>query len=134
MKIITRWKPDTCDCELYYEWDDTESENDRVHIPVVAETIACAIHKLLKDNVSSLHTAVKAENTSKNETMNLIAATFPELMETKLTPDGEVKVFIKETEPKWSFDADRKLVIENLDAGKQTILSLAVTDPKVILK
>lgn len=28
---VTTWYPDTCDCVTHYSWDDTTSEDDRVH-------------------------------------------------------------------------------------------------------
>lgn len=28
----TRWKPDTCKCEIEYEWDDSIPQNERVHV------------------------------------------------------------------------------------------------------
>lgn len=31
MKRITTWSPDTCNCVIEYEWDDTEDQNTRKH-------------------------------------------------------------------------------------------------------
>lgn len=34
MKHITSHRPDTCGCELHYEWDDAVPAEERVHTPV----------------------------------------------------------------------------------------------------
>lgn len=73
---ITTWRPDTCDCELHYSWDDQVSEDARVHTPIdsfthpvtgsVHSTKKCSAHTSVTD-VTRLHTAVLKENRLKNK-------------------------------------------------------------------
>lgn len=70
MKKTTTWRPDTCDCELFYEWDTDHPEDVRVHTPVETHphghgTRRCKKHAHLAD-VNSLHDNVLAENRAKN--------------------------------------------------------------------
>jgi hypothetical protein len=39
---ITTWTAGHCNCIIQYEWDDTTSEDTRVHTPV--QSIKCPIH------------------------------------------------------------------------------------------
>ena len=54
----TRWFPDTCSCQIDYEWDDALPPDARIHKPVSA--IACGRHS------ADPHAMVTAENTNKN--------------------------------------------------------------------
>lgn len=59
----TTWYPDTCDCIIEYEWDDSISENLRVH--TVVNVQRCPIHLNQLSDVACFAT-VNAENTLKN--------------------------------------------------------------------
>jgi hypothetical protein len=103
---VTRWTPDTCDgCVLEYSWDTDASEDQRVHTPhtVVSK---CDVHKL--DNDAQVHAKVKGENMNKNQVIGEITENFPafaklDINGNKIHDDNKVK---------WSFDANRKLVVE----------------------
>lgn len=71
MKKVTTWRPDTCDCELHYEWDTDHPEDSRVHTPVEVHphghgTKRCPLHSHHGD-VHDLHNAVVAHNRAKNK-------------------------------------------------------------------
>lgn len=58
---VTRWRPDTCDCDVYYAWDRTSSEDSRVHVAIRAQ--ACRFHKAATPGAS--FDSVLAENRHK---------------------------------------------------------------------
>lgn len=62
----TRWKPDTCNCIIIYEWDSDHHENDRYH--ELHEIEKCQVHYSLKDE-EAFH-AVISENRRKNTAVN----------------------------------------------------------------
>lgn len=98
------WKPDTCDCHIEYEWDDTLSENDRVH--TVSKIIkACSLHDH-HVNKENHYNDVLAENTSKNKAIGLLTKSIPKL-------DGG------QNEVKWRFDIDRNVVLSHPLLNKQ---------------
>lgn len=83
----TIWRPDTCQCILIYQWDDTASP--RVHTPVeqfttlggtLIKAFRCSAHTALV--VTTIHhTTVGAENTLKNNVFTEIEKTFPALLD-----------------------------------------------------
>jgi len=90
----TIWRPDTCDCQIVFEWDDREPEDRRTH-RLKRVIKRCDIHKAVPLN--SLFDVVIEENTRKNLSLGLAQA----LVHT-LTSDNY----------KWSFDINRVLVAE----------------------
>jgi hypothetical protein len=103
---VTTWSPDTCDCVIEYEWDDSQDESSRIHI---AKAILkdCGLHKKTKDRFEH-YDIVMEENTRKNISFGLIQEEEP-----TLTPN----------EYDWSFDAKRDLHIKlkrTIDADKKT--------------
>jgi hypothetical protein len=84
----TRWSPDTCDCIISYDWDDSVPAESRVHI---ANTIEkdCPEHSGL-GTPDSFYNAILDENTRKNKAWGHLVNTnnFPDLAE--LDPNGEV--------------------------------------------
>ncbi len=79
----TQWSPDTCDCTFEYEWDDTSSENTRVH-NFKAVTKECASHAHLKgNNKKDMYDSSLEENTRKNGTIG-------ELLDKAAADFGEV--------------------------------------------
>ena len=142
MKHITTWSPDTCGCELHYEWDDAIPEAERVHTPVeefidsagnIRRSKKCDHHKLLATKEEH-HTKILAENQGKNKVLGLIAE-FDDgyITEEKQNTDGtSYKVFKQGLEPSWAFDETRKLQVGfktggKLKAGRQTLFSTALT-------
>lgn len=75
----TRWSPDTCDCVLEYEWDDSEPEDQRTHAFAVADAV-CTHHQV-HDNRSQLFDAVAEENTRKNKAVNALVGAAPRLVD-----------------------------------------------------
>ena len=139
MKHITTWSPDTCGCELHYEWDDTLPEGQRVHTPVeefidssgnVRRSKKCEHHKLLATKEDH-HTKILTENQGKNKVLASLMEAEPTLVETFTDKDGSVqKRFKPGSEPAWEFDATRKLVV-TIPAGKK-LLTNRVTQLKTM--
>ena len=63
------WKPDTCDCEIEYEWDDSVTEASRVHTPVSIKR--CSVHNDISVLADSYNTLL-SENTRKNIVSGLL--------------------------------------------------------------
>ena len=65
-KHVTRWSPDTCGCQLEYEWDDNDPPERRSH-NLFDFVHRCPAHSasLIADD-SEGYNAVKDENTRKN--------------------------------------------------------------------
>lgn len=64
----TTWSPDTCDCELKYEWDDTKNEDERVH-SISFVNRSCNSHRNLLPNAVVTYSCVLDENNKKNKTL-----------------------------------------------------------------
>ena len=94
----TTWSPDTCKCEIEYEWDDTVSQELRTHN--VSKVIkACAIHAA-QPSKESHYVEVLDENQSKNKAIGLLVKTIAKL-------DGG------ENEVKWRFDENRDVILSH---------------------
>lgn len=111
MKHITRWKPDTCNCVLEYEWDDQEPSDTRVHTPITVE--ACEVHSSITD-VASGFDAVLQENKYKNEAVAVLMEKLPaKSVEIVTDKDGSVRKELKVGyEISFDFDGDRKLKLD----------------------
>ena len=124
MKHITTWRPDTCGCTIHYEWDDSLSDADRVHIPVEEVTThdgllikryCCPVHNT--DNGVGKHhdhfTKVQEENNRKNKVLNELMNDNPEFHVVAIDEETgeEYKKWKPGMKPTWSFDEDRNLVI-----------------------
>lgn len=94
----TLWSPDTCGCQIEYEWDDSVSQEDRTH-SVSNIVKACSIHNHHAEKENH-YADVLNENTSKNKAISLLVASIPKL-------DGGEK------EVKWSFDKNRNIVLSH---------------------
>lgn len=93
MKKTTRWSPDTCDCVFEYEWDSSLEENERTHtLKKVVQM--CGYHKNLE--TTKAYEEVVSENTRKNKVFGMVA---------------QIKKDILSDDYSWSFDKDRKLVV-----------------------
>lgn len=94
----TLWSPDTCECQIEYQWDDAVAQEDRVH--TVSRVLkACPIHDHHAD-IDAHYEDVLKENQSKNKAIGLLVKTLPKL-------DGG------ENEIQWSFDKDRNVILSH---------------------
>jgi len=110
MLKTTLWRPDTCGCEIEYQWDTDTTEDSRVHELSRIKT-KCEHHSGLTDQ--QCHDNVKKENLHKNHVMGAILETVDALTEAYEGEDGsEKKRFKRGAEPKWEFDQNRKLIIK----------------------
>lgn len=108
----TRWRPDTCGCDLVYAWDDALPAAQRVHLGVAA--VPCAMHAGLVDP-ATIHQAVMGENVAKNVAVQAAAAsqgylppvydTFGNVVTPEVNPQFSPSLF------GWSFDAQRKVTV-----------------------
>ena len=115
MLKITRWRPDTCDCELEYEWDDSQNEDVRTH-SVKNILKACPVHSSIATK-GQHYATVLDENQRKNKVLGEILEKLPALVEEVTQEDGTtVKKLRKGLEYKWSFDVDRNLEVDLVGA------------------
>jgi hypothetical protein len=75
------WKPDTCDCEIEFEFDDAVPAESRVH---TSKRIikACSVHNTV--DIADKHdhfSTVLGENQRKNKLHGEIMEQFPELVD-----------------------------------------------------
>jgi hypothetical protein len=89
----TTWRPDTCGCEIVYEWDRDLPAEERVHSAV--SNTKCKVHESIEDVVDH-YESVKDENVTKNRVVNKISELYPA---------------IKPEEIFYEFGEDRKLSI-----------------------
>ena len=75
MKQTTTWHPDTCDCIINYEWDDTDPPETRVHTPT-GIVKKCAFHQGTSD-IKGHYDSVLEENVRKNVAIKKIKETYP---------------------------------------------------------
>lgn len=130
MKHINRWYPDTCDCVIEYEWDDSEVENERTQRVVRFVKVCDAHQKLLAVNAKiigngentevvmsqedkeRLWKQVVDENKRKNYVLVEIMNQVPEITEEVITPDGnKMKDLKKGIIYQWRFDENRNLIV-----------------------
>lgn len=95
----TTWRLDTCGCSFDYEWDDTLKEDQRVHT-FKSVNNSCIEHSLFFDK--DLYDVALLENTTKNIVVN-------EVSKIILLPAEEIP---------YTFDVDRKIIIDTSDLGK----------------
>lgn len=95
---VTRWKPDTCGCDLEYEWDDAVPLKDRVH-SIKNISKACDAHKNIVDAAQHFNEVV-TENANKNKAIAAVCEKAKEL-DSVITSD----------DIKWRIDAQRNIII-----------------------
>lgn len=120
----TQWHPDTCECILEYEWDDTESIEQRTH-SLKNVVKACEFHK--SHPAPELYKRVHHENTSKNKAFGHIANE----LSTHVTSDEHGNKSFKDGHvPSYEFDKDRKLhiTIPNATPAQKSALKLKLPD------
>lgn len=108
---VTRWSPDTCECILEYEWDETEDEGTR--LLAYKKTIkTCPEHGALVGQ--SLYDQVLSENTRKNFTLGEIQ---------KVSPEADTENYL------WFFDKNRILQVSliGIDVPQATKQELQAT-------
>lgn len=89
------WKPDTCDCEIEYEWDDSVPQEQRTH--TISNVVkACPAHDT-HNNKEDHFKSVLDENQSKNRAIGLVLKNHPEIE--------------KATDVGWRMNPDRSVVI-----------------------
>jgi hypothetical protein len=98
-KVITKWRPDTCSCEIDYEWERGSSEAIRVHTPIANKP--CQYHAHLSDIEQHYQTVLK-ENQKKNSVIAKLSES-----------TGE-----NPTSFRFSFDEQRLLSVSHPKLGK----------------
>ena len=121
------WRPDTCECEMEYEWDDAVDQNSRVH--TISEVKkSCPAHAGLVGKVK-IYNVVMDENKRKNIIFGKILENIPTAVEEIIQDDGSiVKQLKKGKNYNWSFDANRILQVDLVgftDAEKNAVKTLA---------
>lgn len=111
---ITRWGPDTCNCVLEYQWNDSDLIEDRQH--TLSRVVnKCIAHREYTDEI--VFSMVTDENKRKNIVLNEIFSNTPSLM----FVNNEGKVIYDEKNVNWQFDQNRKLIIStNLKSTEKT--------------
>lgn len=102
----TRWSPDTCNCVLDYQWDDSVPESARTYTLKNIEK-RCPEHNAV--NNDQLYDAVLSENQGKN-------AAFGEIERLLAPPnqDADAREALQRKISRsfdWRFDDQRKLVV-----------------------
>lgn len=114
MKHITRWSPDTCDCIIEYEWDDSVPAEERVHTPTTIVK-ACSAHVIVGGPTNAAHgvfSQVHEENTRKNKALNEVLEALPDSEKIKESDVEGNQISKFKIEPKWRFDENRHVEIE----------------------
>lgn len=108
---ITKWSPDTCKCEIDYEWDESVLQGQRVHI-INKMVRICDAHAVYTDKKQCFNAIVK-ENQKKNNVLGYVLENFPVLVENKMDENGNISKSLKPgINYVWSFDADRNLIVD----------------------
>ena len=91
----TRWSPDTCGCELEYQWETNENENTRADNFAKIVQMCNAHTGIVPPNTTNLaqlkkiYDAVLEENTRKNQALATSLETNPELADITDPATGE---------------------------------------------
>ena len=89
----TTWNPDTCDCELKYTWDDTQSEDTRTH-SISFVNRSCNSHRNLLPNTVVTYSCIVDENNKKNKTLQTALENAPnQLADVFLSEDGVTQYY-----------------------------------------
>ena len=106
----TRWSPDTCNCQIEIEWDETVLAENRTH---TMKTILRCDEHIAKPNQEAF-TDVMAENQSKNKAIGLLITEHPE---------------VKQEDVKWEMKPDRSVKIilpDSIKSEKSSLNALAI--------
>lgn len=120
MKHINTWKPDTCGCEIHYEWDDaapgvvTPVGDFTGSDGVTRQTKKCAAHAGIETH-GELHEHIGKENRSKNMMLKHLVEDHAKFSEEEVDQEGRVSKKLKRgVAYEYSFtgkDKDRRLVV-----------------------
>lgn len=99
---ITRWSPDTCDCVLEYQWDDTQDENSITHTPVNVVN-RCTAHQILPNTPTAVYNAVNEENPRKNLSLNEILQNAPSTSWYDIDAESGSRIFKKGIIINWTW-------------------------------
>jgi hypothetical protein len=99
---ITRYKPDTCECILEYSWDDTTTEDQRVHTPT-SIVQKCAAHQTIPDTPTVFNTVVMDENPRKNLSLDEILQNAPSTAWYDIDATSGTRVFKKGITIDWTW-------------------------------
>lgn len=94
----TLWSPDTCACQIEFEWDDSVPQELRTHT-VATIVKACSIHTS-QPNKESHYQEVLDENQSKNKAIGLLVKSIAKL-------DGG------DADINWRFDNNREIILSH---------------------
>jgi hypothetical protein len=109
------WEPDTCACAIYQDVEYTDGVGEILGYGGTLRT--CDVHT--QHEGADLYDAILTENKGKNTTIATVMETVPTLSK----------------EPKWSFDEERKLVLDTEDATLEEKAEVAKLVTKIdILK
>lgn len=111
MLQTTRWKPDTCECVIDYQWDDAVPAEERVHLPVATKKI-CSRHSN-NNGHAAVFQAAHGENVTKNLALHeLLKSLRQDEKHVFIDSDGNENEDFK-VKPKWSFHDDGTLVVDH---------------------
>lgn len=106
----TIWRPDTCECEIEYEWDTSSSEDQRMHF--LKKMKRCNHHD---EQDSVAFEKVKDENKRKNRFISELVESSKEISEEVVQEGKSIKQLRKDFLYKWSFDEERNLLVDLSD-------------------
>ena len=109
MTKTTKWRPDTCGCEIEYQWDDSLSQEARIH--TVSNVVKkCDVHSTTPSKEDH-YNKVLEENQRKNKVYGKLLE-IPTATVDVTQPDGSTIKDLKSTVKfDWSFDVDRNLMV-----------------------
>lgn len=121
----TRWRPDTCECILEYEWDSNEPSETRAHT-LVDTPYLCDAHKSSTDKLS----VVLEENQRKNKVIKEMLK-----ISDLSTIDSDGNKVLKKGRMSYYFDEYRKLcvTISGLKSSDKTSLESSIDISKVVI-
>lgn len=110
MRKVTTWRPDTCECELEYDWDTESDLASRVHT-IVKIINACSAHSVETDMIKH-YDLVLDENGRKNKVYEDILDNVSRLVGEITDVEGNTIKKLKDgTEFSWNFNQTRVLEV-----------------------
>ena len=111
----TRWRPDTCGCDIEFKWDDSLPEEDRTHTASRVND-ACPAHSYATPKEH--YDALVQENRHKNVVVSKIAKDFA----------------VAHDDVSFSFDKDRNLEVDARGVDSASLEVAFAGDIKVKIK
>lgn len=116
MKKYYCFRPDTCGCELHYEYDSSIGPNhdtDLITNDIYTDpngqqrqTIKCLAHQAIADMVTLKNTVHLGENVRKNKFIDAAMKLYPTSFPIATTADGQTIDYSKLS---WNYDTQRVL-------------------------